>query len=398
MAKDINGNEIKYSFGLWTVNWAGADPFGAATRPWNDYNLDAIRKLKDVGAHAFTFHDDDVFPPTFSDEQRTEAINKLKKVINETGIVCEMAPFNGFSHPCFKEGGFISSNREVRRYGLIKVLRHVDLAAELGATTFVLWNGREGAEYDNSKDLGDAHSRYAEAIDTVASYIKAKGYDMRIALEPKPNEPRGDMLLPTIGHAIALIDSLDNADIVGLNPEVGHEQMANLNFTHGIALAMHLGKLFHIDLNGQNGPKFDQDLVFGHGDLKEAFFLVDLLNNGGANGNLLPYTGYRHFDYKPSRTETDEGVWESARANIEMYETLSKKAEEYRKCPKTQALFKRAKIDELGQPTLDASEDVVSFRNSVSQYDFDIDTLGKVDYGLVELHQHAIRHLLGDAK
>ncbi|MDR0950952.1 MAG: xylose isomerase [Candidatus Ancillula sp.] len=403
MATDINGNEIKYSFGLWTVNWEAGDPFGNQTRAFMARDLDSLRKLKDIGADAFTFHDADLFPDDATDEERNAAIDALKKVINETGIVCEMVTTNTFSGNQFKDGAFTSSNRDVRRYGLRKVLRQVDLGAELGATTFVMWGGREGVEYDNSKDLYDAHARYAEGIDTVASYIKQKGYDMRIGLEPKPNEPRGDIFLPSIGHAIALINTLDNGDIVGLNPETGHEQMACLNYTHGLALAMYCGKLAHIDLNGQHGPKYDQDMVFGHGDMLQAFFTVDLLDNGSPNGGIKPYggdngiktAGYRHFDYKPSRTETEAGVWDSARANIEMYELLSKKAKEYRNDPKTQELFKRAHMAELAEPTLAPGESVLDFVKNVQVSDFDTKAMADVDFGLVELHQQALRHLIG---
>jgi xylose isomerase len=392
MAQDKNGKEIQYSFGLWTVNWSASDPFGSATRPEMDLNLDSIRKLKDLGASAFTFHDADVFPIDASEEERSARIAALKKVIAETGIVCEMVTTNTFSHPVFKDGAFTSASRDVRRFGLRKVLRQVDLGAELGATTFVMWGGREGMEYDNSKDLYDAHARYAEGIDTVAAYIKQQGYNMRIGLEPKPNEPRGDIFLPSIGHAIALINTLDNGDIVGVNPETGHEQMACLNYTHGLGLALYCGKLFHIDLNGQHGPKYDQDLVFGHGDLLQAFFTTDLLNNGTPNGEVGPYQGYRHFDYKPSRTETEAGVWDSARANMELYELMSKKAAQYRQDPAVQAAFKRARIAELKEPTLAPGESISDFMAKEETYD--IDALGKNDYGLVELHQLAIKHLL----
>ena len=187
-----------------------------------------------------------------------------------------MVTTNTFSHPVFKDGGLTSNDRGVRRFGLRKVLRAVDLAADLGASTFVMWGGREGSEYDGSKDVYAAMERYKEGLDTVAGYIKSQGYDLRIALEPKPNEPRGDIFLPTAGHALALIAELEHGDIVGLNPETGHEQMANLNYTHALGQALWSGKLFHIDLNGQRGLKYDQDLVFGHGDLISAFFTVDL--------------------------------------------------------------------------------------------------------------------------
>ncbi|WP_418276025.1 xylose isomerase [Isoptericola jiangsuensis] len=386
-------SDIKYSFGLWTIGWPANDPFGSATRPELD-PAESIRKLADLGAWGFTYHDNDVFPFGASESERQAGIDAVKKASQESGLVCEMVTTNTFSHPIFKDGAFTSNNRDVRRFGLKKVLRSVDNAAEMGASTFVMWGGREGTEYDNSKDLHAAHARYAEGIDTVAAYIKAKGYDLRIGLEPKPNEPRGDIFLPTIGHAIALIDTLDNGDIVGLNPETGHEQMAGLNYTHGLALALYCGKLFHIDLNGQHGPKYDQDLVFGHGDLLNAFFTVDLLENGFPNGGPR-YEGPRHFDYKPSRTEHLDGVWESAKANMETYDLLAAKAKAYREDPEVQAAFTHAGIFELNEPTLGAGETFDAFMADSSVEGIDVDATAERDYGLVRLHQLALRHLIG---
>ncbi|MFC7877655.1 xylose isomerase [Isoptericola sp. NPDC057391] len=387
-------SDIKYSFGLWTVGWPANDPFGTATRPELD-PAESIRKLADLGAWGFTFHDNDVFPFGAEGTERQKHIDAVKKASEETGLVCEMVTTNTFTHPIFKDGAFTSNNRTVRRYGLRKVLTNVDLAAEMGASTFVMWGGREGTEYDNSKDLHAAHARYAEGIDTVAAYIKEKGYDLRIALEPKPNEPRGDIFLPSIGHAIALIDTLDNGDIVGLNPETGHEQMAGLNYTHGLALALYAGKLFHIDLNGQHGPKYDQDLVFGHGDLLSAFFTVDMLENGFPNGGPR-YEGPRHFDYKPSRTEFLDGVWESAKANMETYDMLAAKSKAYRADAEVQKAFEHAGIFELGEPTLAEGESFDAFLADRSAYeDVDVDAVAERDYGLVRLHQLALRHLIG---
>ena len=220
----------------------------------------------------------------------------------------------------------------MRRFALRKVMRNLDLAAELGATTYVFWGGREGAETDAAKDVRVALDRYREGIDTLAQYVTDRGYGIRFALEPKPNEPRGDILLPTVGHALAFISSLEHHDMVGVNPEVGHEQMAGLNFVHGIAQALWHGKLFHIDLNGQHGIKYDQDLVFGHGDLLSAFFLVDLLENGGVGGGPA-YEGPRHFDYKPLRTEDMDGVWASAAANMRTYLLLKERAAAFRADP-----------------------------------------------------------------
>jgi xylose isomerase len=374
---------------LWTVAWNGADPFGTATRPDID-PAESVRKLSDLGASAFTFHDNDVFPLGSSEDERRACIDSVKQAAADTGMVCEMVTTNTFTHPVFKGGAFTSNSRDIRRFGLRKVLKNVDLAAEMGATTFVMWGGREGMEYSNSKDLYTAHQRYAEGIDTVAAFIKARGYDMRIGLEPKPNEPRGDILLPTIGHAIALINTLDNGDIVGVNPETGHEQMAGLNYTQGLALAMYCDKLFHIDLNGQNGPKFDQDLCFGHGNLLDAFFTVDLLEHGTPNGDLKPYAGYRHFDYKPSRTEWLPGIWESAAANMQTYDLLAAKTAAYRADSEVQAAFKDAGIAESAVPTLDNTD----FDAFLAEPDEDIEALAERHEGLVKLHQLALKHVI----
>jgi xylose isomerase len=271
----------------------------------------------------------------------------------------------------------------------------MDLAAELGARTYVLWGGREGAEVDTAKDLRAALDRYREGIDTLAQYSEDRGYGLRFALEPKPNEPRGDIFLPTIGHALAFISTLEHADLVGLNPEVGHEQMANLNFTHGIAQALWQGKLFHIDLNGQHGPKFDQDLVFGHGDLLSAFGTVDLLEHGGPNGGPA-YDGPRHFDYKPLRTEDIDGVWASAAANMRTYLLLKERAAAFRADPEVQEALAAARVPELARPTLadgETYEDLLADRAAFEE--FDAEAAGARPGGQVRLSQLAVEHLLG---
>ena len=383
----------KFSFGLWTVGWTGTDPFGSDSRPSLD-PWEYSDKLAELGAWGITFHDDDVVAYDAPEEERRATFAKLKDAADKAGLVVEMVTTNTFSHPVFKDGGLTSNDRAVRRYGLRKVLRNVDLAAEMGATTFVMWGGREGAEYDSSKDLFAAHARYAEGLDTVAGYIKSQGYDLRIGLEPKPNEPRGDIFLPTIGHALALADSLEHGDIVGLNPEVGHEQMANLNYTHGLALALYRDKLFHIDLNGQRGLKYDQDLAFGHGDLMSAFFTVDLLVNGfPASPDATRYDGPIHFDYKPSRTEGMQGVWDSARANMVGYLMLAEKARKFRQDPEVQALMEKASIFELAQPTLAEGESVADFL--ATEEEFDADAKGAREYHFVQLQQLALEHLIG---
>ncbi|GIF40885.1 xylose isomerase [Actinoplanes xinjiangensis] len=384
----------KFSFGLWTVGWQARDPFGDATRPALD-PVEAVHKLAEVGAYGITFHDDDLVPFGADAQTRDGIVAGFKKALDETGLVVPMVTTNLFTHPVFKDGGFTSNDRNVRRYALRKVLRQMDLGAELGAKTLVLWGGREGAEYDSAKDVQAALDRYREALNLLAQYSEDRGYGFRFAIEPKPNEPRGDILLPTAGHAIAFTQELDRPELFGINPEVGHEQMAGLNFTQGIAQALWHGKLFHIDLNGQHGPKYDQDLVFGHGDLLSAFSLVDLLENGGVDG-APAYDGPRHFDYKPSRTEDFDGVWESARANVRMYLLLKERAKAFRADPEVQEALAAAKVAELGVPTLNPGESYTDLLADRSAFeDFDADAAGAQGYHFVRLNQLAIEHLIG---
>ena len=389
--------EDQFSFGLWTVGWEAADPFGSATRPGID-PIDSVRRLSDLGAYGVTFHDDDVIPFEVGHKDpagRDAIIGRLKGVLDETGMVVPMVTTNLFSHPVFKEGAFTANDRDVRRFAIRKAFRQLQLGAELGATTFVMWGGREGTEVDAAKDINAALERYREAVNLLTTYITEQGLDMRIAIEPKPNEPRGDILLPTVGHAIAFTYTLEHPDLVGVNPETGHEQMSNLNYTHGIAQALAQGKLFHIDLNGQNGPKFDQDLVFGHGNVLNAFSTVDLVENGFPGGGPK-YDGPRHFDYKPLRVEDMDGVWESARANMRTYLALKERAASFRADPRVQAALSTAKVTELAQPTLNPGEtleDLVADRSAFE--DFDVEAKGAYGYGNVALAQLAVEHLLG---
>ncbi|SCE83346.1 xylose isomerase [Micromonospora viridifaciens] len=384
----------KFSFGLWTVGWPARDPFGDATRPELDA-VEAVHRLAELGAYGITFHDDDLVPFGADAATRGARLTRFRKALDETGLVVPMVTTNLFTHPVFKDGGFTSNDRSVRRYALRKVLRNVDLAAELGARTFVMWGGREGAEYDVAKDVRAALDRYREAVDLLCQYVLDRGYDLRFALEPKPNEPRGDILLPTVGHALAFISTLAHPELVGLNPEVGHEQMAGLNFAHGIAQALWQGKLFHIDLNGQRGIKYDQDLVFGHGDLLNAFALVDLLEHGGPDGGPA-YDGPRHFDYKPSRTEDLTGVWASAEANMRTYLLLKERAAAFRADPEVAEALAVSKVTDLATPTLSPGEshaDLLADRAAFEEYD--PEAAGAQGYGFVRLNQLAVEHLLG---
>ncbi|MEU6713662.1 xylose isomerase [Nonomuraea sp. NPDC046802] len=370
----------RFTFGLWTVGWQARDPFGDASRPPLD-PVESVHRLSELGAHGVTFHDDDLLAV---EPDRDKAIAAFRKALDETGMKVPMATTNLFTHPVFKDGAFTSNDRDVRRYALRKVIRNIDLAASLGARTYVCWGGREGAESDAAKDVKAALARYKEGLDLLCSYVRERGYDLRFAIEPKPNEPRGDILLPTIGHALALINELEHPEMVGLNPEVGHEQMAGLNFVHGIAQALWHGKLFHIDLNGQHGPKYDQDLIFGHGDLKSAFFLVDLLENGG-------YDGPRHFDYKPLRTEDPKDVWDSAAANMRTYLILKEKARAFRADPEVQDALRASRVDELAQPTLAAGETW----QDLAKDEFDPEEAALRGFHFTRLNQLALEHLMG---
>jgi xylose isomerase len=385
----------KFSFGLWTIGYNGGDPFGGPTRAPLDV-VHAVEKISELGAYGLTFHDDDLFAFGSTDAERDTQIGRLKKVLADTGIIVPMVTTNLFSPPVFKDGGFTSNDRGVRRFALRKVLRNLDLAAELGAKTFVMWGGREGAEYDAAKDIRGALERYREAVNLLGDYVVDKGYDIRFAIEPKPNEPRGDILLPTVGHALAFITTLERPELVGVNPEVGHEQMAGLNFAAGIAQALYQGKLYHIDLNGQRGIKYDQDLVFGHGDLHNAFALVDLLENGGPNAGPT-YDGPRHFDYKPSRTEDETGVWDSASANMRTYLLLKERAAAFRADPEVQEALVASRVDQIQIPTLGTGESYDDLLADRSAYeDFDASAyFNDKGFGFVRLQQLATEHLLG---
>ena len=373
----------KFTFGLWTVGWQARDPFGDATRE----ALDPVRTVNELasrGAYGVTFHDDDLIPFGSNDADRQGHINRFKKALADTGMKVPMATTNLFTHPVFKDGAFTSNDRDIRRYAISKVMRNIELAVELGAETYVCWGGREGAESDGAKDAYVALERMRDAFNVLSQFVIDKGYKIKFAIEPKPNEPRGDIFLPTIGHAIAFINSLDHPEMVGVNPEVGHEQMAGLNFVHGIAQALFHKKLFHIDLNGQHGPKYDQDLVFGHGDLKSAFFLVDLLET-------YKYDGPKHFDYKPVRTEDDKGVWVSASANMRTYKLLQERALAFRADPRVQAAMKESRIDQLAIPTLAPGETW----KDIADPSFDVEAAGERGMGYELIDQLAIEHLMG---
>ncbi|WP_328536132.1 xylose isomerase [Streptomyces sp. NBC_00344] len=376
----------KFTFGLWTVGWRGNDPFGEPTRAALD-PVESVERLAELGAHGVTFHDDDLIPFGSSESERTALVSRFKDALDRTGLKVPMATTNLFTHPVFKDGGFTANDRDVRRFALRKVIRNIDLAAELGAETYVAWGGREGAESGGAKDVRVALDRMKEAFDLLGEYVVEQGYGLRFAIEPKPNEPRGDILLPTVGHALAFIERLERPEMYGVNPEVGHEQMAGLNFPHGIAQALWAGKLFHIDLNGQSGIKYDQDLRFGAGDLRQAFWLVDLLESSD-------YAGPRHFDFKPVRTDGFDGVWESAKNCMRNYLILKERAAAFRADPAVQEALTASRLDELALPT--AADGVKGLLGDASAYEeFDVEAAAGKSMAFEALDQLAMEHLLG---
>jgi xylose isomerase len=373
----------RFSFGIWTVGWQGVDVFGPAVRPPMPADR-AVRKLAELGAYGVNFHDNDVFDFDASDADRDKQISAFRTALTDTGLVVTTATTNLFSHPIFKDGAFTANDRDVRRFALAKTIRNIDLAAELGASVYVCWGGREGAESGGSKDVRAALDRYKEAFDVLSQYVIDHQYSLRFAIEPKPNEPRGDILLPTAGHALAFITELEHPELVGINPEVGHEEMSGLNYAHAISQALWHGKLFHIDLNGQHGPRYDQDLRFGAGNARGAFWIVDALEAGD-------YDGPVHFDYKPPRTEDDDGVWDSAAACMRNYLILREKVRAFRADPQVQEALRAARVDQLAAPTLAPGE---TWRD-VAGFVPDVATLAERGMAFEHLDQLALEHLYG---
>ncbi len=321
----------KFTFGLWTVGQRGADPFGSATRE-HKTPAELVYLLGEVGAYGVNFHDNDLIPIDATPAE-AEAIKKdFRKALSDTGVVVPMATTNLFSDPIFKDGAFTSNDPKVRAYALQKTMKSMDLGVEFGAKTYVFWGGREGTETDSSKSAVEAIKRSREAMNFLCEYALDQKYDLKFALEAKPNEPRGDIYNPTTGHMLAFIATLDHPEMVGVNPEVAHEHMAGINFMHGVAQAWEAGKLFHIDLNDQYPGRYDQDLRFGSRDLKAAFFLVKFLED-------VSYDNPRHFDAHAYRTEDFAGVKDFARGCMRTYMILKEKAAQFNADPEVQAIL-----------------------------------------------------------
>ena len=327
----------KFTFGLWTVGNRGRDPFGEFVRPPLDPVV-AVQRLAELGAWGVNFHDDDLVPIDATAPEHDQIVRAFRAALASTGMTVPMATTNLFTEPVFKDGAFTSHDVRVRRYAVQKTMRAMDLGVELGARTYVFWGGREGAEVDAAKDPIEAIKRFREALDYLCEYARDQKYDLRFALEAKPNEPRGDIYFPTTGAYLGFINTLAHPEMVGVNPEFAHEQMAGLNFFHAVAQALEAGKLFHIDLNDQKPGRFDQDLRFGAESIKPLFLLVKLLEEGG-------YDGPRHFDAHAYRTENCDGVWDFARGCMRTYLILKDKARQFAADAEIQALLAELRGD-----------------------------------------------------
>ncbi|HET9729472.1 MAG TPA: xylose isomerase [Acidimicrobiia bacterium] len=376
----------QFTFGLWTVGNRGRDPFGHETRPPLD-PVDSVRRLAELGAYGVNFHDDDLVPPGSTSAEREQILKRFRRALDDTGVKVPMATTNLFSQPVFKEGAFTANDPEVRRYALAKTLDAIDLGVELGAQVYVMWGGREGSESDAAKDVRGALDRYKEAVDICCAYVLDRGYDLRFALEPKPNEPRGNILLPTVGHALGFVERLEYPEMVGLNPEFAHETMSGLSFHHGVAQTLWAGKLFHIDLNAQVIGKFDQDFRFGSEGVRDAFYTVKLLEDAR-------WPGMRHFDAHAYRTESIDGVWEFARGCMRTYLILREKVQRFHADPEIQAALADAMVTSIHTPTVEGAIDARSI-GELRPPRADVGTLAERGYGHERLDQLVTELILG---
>jgi len=377
--------EHHFTFGLWTVGNVGRDPFGDPVRPTISPTR-IVERLAALGAYGVNLHDNDLVPRDASAAERDRLVAEFKRVLAANGICVPMATTNLFGDPVFRDGAFTSNDAKVRRYALQKTMRAIDLGVELGAETYVFWGGREGSETNAGKDAQEAAKWFRDAINFLCDYVRAQRYNLKFALEPKPNEPRGDIYLPTIGHMLAFIYTLDHPEMVGLNPEVAHDQMAGLDFAHGVAQALEAGKLFHIDLNAQKPGRFDQDLRFGSEDIKGAFFLVKLLEDS-------KWPGMRHFDSHAYRTEDEQGVWDFAAGSMRTYLILKERVARFNADSEIQAALGELRLRGATPGARVRYSDAVA--RTIREERFDLPAMRERGYAYERLDQLTMELLLG---
>ena len=379
--------EDRFTFGLWTVNNVGGDPFGEAVRnPLSPVAV--VHLLAREGAYGVNFHDNYLVPIDATAAERDKIVAAFKKALDETGLAAPMATTNLFADPVFRDGAFTSHDARVRAYALQKSMRAIDLGAEIGAKTYVFWGGREGTETDVGKNPVDALKRFRDALNFLMEYNLDQGYGMRFALEAKPNEPRADLYLPTTGAMLAFINTLDHAEMVGVNPEVAHEHMAGLNFMHAVAQAWEANKLFHIDLNDQNMSRFDQDLRFGCHTLKPAFFLVRFLED-------VRYDNPKHFDAHAYRTSDARDVEAFVRGCMRTYLILKERAQAFNSDRRIQELLQQIGEDDGSVSSLLDGPYTSDRAARLKTHPFDRKSLAERGQPYEELDQLLIELLLG---
>ncbi len=378
--------EHRFTFGLWTVGNVGRDPFGTPVRdPISPVEI--VHMLADVGAYGVNYHDTDLVPIDASPSEERQIIDDFKAALAATGLKVPMATCNMFTEPIFKDGAFTSNNAKVRAYALHKTMKTMHIGVELGAELFVFWGGREGTESDATKNPADAIKRYRDGVNFLAEYALSQGFNLKFALEPKPNEPRGDLYLPTVGAMLGFIATLDHPELFGVNPEVAHEHMAGLNFLHAIGQAWDAGKLFHIDLNDQAFGRYDQDFRFGSSMVKQNFLLVKFLEDVG-------YSGSRHFDAHAYRTEDYEGVKDFARGCIRTYLIFKEKAARWNADTEIQQLLAQINADD-GEFSYLADGFSVETADRLKNHTFDRIAIGRRGLSYERLDQLTIEVLLG---
>lgn len=378
----------KFTFGLWTVGNTGRDTWGNPVRPVIDPER-IVQKLGELGAYGVNLHDNDLVPLDATPAERDRIVHRFKHAVADAGLVVPMATTNLFSHPAFRDGAFTASDAAVRAFALQKTMRALDLGAELGARTYVIWGGREGSETDAYRDSREAIKYLREAVNFLCGYVRDQGYGMRFALEPKPNEPRGDLYLPTVGHMLAFIDTLDQPEMVGVNPEFAHETMTGLNFVHAVGQALEAGKLFHVDLNDQVMSRYDQDFRFASENPKRAFFVVKLLEESD-------YDGPRHFDAHAYRTEDEEGVWAFARGCMRSYLILKEKVKRFGGDSEIQGLVGELRKRDEAYDGPRAGDGYASERaGTLKQRTFDLTGVAQRGRRYEELDQLVMELLLG---
>lgn len=320
-----------FSFGLWTIMHRGADPFGAPTRGPRD-PLEIISGLAAHGVGAFELHAEDLIPHGSSARERDRLLRDARRRMDDGGIVCVACGSDMFTDPVFADGGFVSNDPRVRAQAVERYTAAIEIGRELGAPLFNIWGGRDGAEVDAGRSPLDALKRLREGFNALVAYLARQGYPMRLSIEPKPNEPRGDLYLSTVGHALAFIATLDHPDRVGVVPELAHAALAGLHPAYEVAHALYAGKLFGIHLNAQRPLRFDQDLRFGAAGLKDSFLVVKLLEEED-------WPGPRTFDARPYRTTDEEGVWQFVEGCIRAYEILAEKVHQFNADPEVRQVL-----------------------------------------------------------